>query len=104
MTSKVSPFGARIAFVDLTTGRLTDEAFRWLVREILKRVGGTEAMTNAELQAAIDALTAGEQIFQPAPFQQIPADVLQHGQDAASPADVFQHVDAVSLGDVTFQT
>lgn len=94
----MSPYPARIPWAN-PDGTLTSAAIRWLSRELFQQIGGTDGMSNAELVAALAALTTqvetfasavlaltnrvetleaevealivGEQVFQPAPIQEL---------------------------------
>jgi hypothetical protein len=58
MTTPLANFPDRIPFVNLTDGTLSPSASRWLQRQLIPRVGGTDGLSNEELADLVRALSA----------------------------------------------
>lgn len=58
MTTTLASFPDRIPFVNLSDGTLSSNASRWLQRQLIPRVGGSDGLSNKELEDLVRALSA----------------------------------------------
>lgn len=79
----------RVAFVD-AKGILTRDGNNY-IRQLFTRTGGNTALTNSELNAAIQSLVTGEMVMQPPTFDRFLPDIVQSSEGTCFDEITFQH-------------
>jgi hypothetical protein len=106
MSTPLSPWQARIPGVNLADGTFSPAFLRWLQRQLIPRVGGTDGLSNEELAALVSALSADVEALTIASAAQASALTALTGRVTALEADadpIFQPFSSQHLLEMTFQ-
>lgn len=92
----------RVPLTDPRTGLITREWYAFFQAQY-QRVGGSDGASSAELEAAIEAIGAGEMLVQPASSVESVEILLQTSIHSQEFADVMQPIECASFNEITLQ-